>query len=626
MDKEVPVCKTGGFNGRLVQLEDGSVQLCRDKCNGVCPFPQPRPPYVTYIPWFSKYNAKRRFKTKNSGIAFNPGPTAIVDIISPVTGRTWMDRNLGAWQAASGPTDALAYGDLYQYGRRKDGHENRISETSNTQATSNLVPSPNTNKFILNPTVWTNPTPSEYWNETNTGVNDIWPSGYRLPTKEEWETEIAGWGPDKAQSAYDSLKLTLGGMRLGFGTEPPGGTVITAGENGFYHSSTATAGNQILSFSQNSATAFGFSSFGAGISVRLIKIIPFNTNETEVVEIVSPITGRTWMDRNLGSFRTATSPTDELSYGDLYQFGRLKDGHENRSSATTTVQASGYSNGTTDRFITVNNWTTAIYINDLWSEDGGINSTFFPLGFRLPTQQEWQAEVDGWGINKALDAFSSLKLTLGGVRELSGKLSGVNSLGMYHSCSAETGVLCLTFDNVTATTTDNNQFSGGRTVRLIKIPAPPPRPVNSVLWSGGSGDGRVLAQGDPDPAWLMTMLSDVPVFQSPLVGTPGWITHPNVLPGQHRIQQQVDFTGFNKTTALFRMTLNGREIVEDVLINGVSAGFDLTMLGFGNLDQLYTVNNSLFNNNVNTLEFLYRNVTQTTFTAKIHFSISVTPL
>ena len=57
------------------------------------------------------------------------GTTAIVDVTNPVTGRTWMDRNLGASRVAMSSTDTLAYGDLYQWGRRSDGHQCRNSPT-----------------------------------------------------------------------------------------------------------------------------------------------------------------------------------------------------------------------------------------------------------------------------------------------------------------------------------------------------------------------------------------------------------------------------------------------------------------------------------------------------------------
>jgi hypothetical protein len=59
---------------------------------------------------------------------------------------------------------------------------------------------------------------------------------------------------------------------------------------------------------------------------------------TEIVDVTNPATGQTWMDRNLGASRAATSPTDEQAYGDLYQWGRAADGHEKRRSSTTTKQ------------------------------------------------------------------------------------------------------------------------------------------------------------------------------------------------------------------------------------------------------------------------------------------------
>lgn len=48
---------------------------------------------------------------------------------------------------------------------------------------------------------------------------------------------------------------------------------------------------------------------------------------TEVVEVSNPVTGRTWIDRNLGAGRQATSRYDKEALGDLYQWGREADGH-----------------------------------------------------------------------------------------------------------------------------------------------------------------------------------------------------------------------------------------------------------------------------------------------------------
>ena len=42
----------------------------------------------------------------------NSVPTAIVDVTNPTTGKIWMDRNLGASQAATSSTDVNSYGDI----------------------------------------------------------------------------------------------------------------------------------------------------------------------------------------------------------------------------------------------------------------------------------------------------------------------------------------------------------------------------------------------------------------------------------------------------------------------------------------------------------------------------------
>ena len=46
------------------------------------------------------------------------------------------------------------------------------------------------------------------------------------------------------------------------------------------------------------------------------------------------------MDRNLGATQAATSSTDVDAYGDLYQWGRFSDGHQCRTSATTSTLSS----------------------------------------------------------------------------------------------------------------------------------------------------------------------------------------------------------------------------------------------------------------------------------------------
>ncbi len=139
--------------------------------------------------------------------------TAVVDVMNPVTGKTWMDRNLGASQAATSSTDELAYGDLYQWGRFPDGHQCRNSETTATLSSSDT---PNHADFIVAPDYphdWRSPSNDNLWQGMN-GINNPCPIGYRLPTETELNEERLSWSSTNATGAYESpLKFTLAGSR-----------------------------------------------------------------------------------------------------------------------------------------------------------------------------------------------------------------------------------------------------------------------------------------------------------------------------------------------------------------------------------------------------------------------------
>jgi hypothetical protein len=146
------------------------------------------------------------------------GPTAIVDVTNPATGKTWMDRNLGAFQVATNSADPSAFGDLYQWGRRSDGHQCRTSGTTSTLSTTDQ---PAHGDFILAPQQgpfdtadWRNPQNDNLWQGVN-GINNPCPSGYRLPTEAELEAERASWGSNSIAGAFASpLKLPVAGIRL----------------------------------------------------------------------------------------------------------------------------------------------------------------------------------------------------------------------------------------------------------------------------------------------------------------------------------------------------------------------------------------------------------------------------
>ncbi|MFZ4771047.1 MAG: hypothetical protein ACOYLO_12770, partial [Ferruginibacter sp.] len=194
------------------------------------------------------------------------GPTMIVNVTNPLTGKVWMDRNLGATQAATSSTDSSAYGDLYQWGRRADGHQCRNSGvTSVLSSTDQLAHG----RFILasnSPYDWRRPQNGNLWQGVN-GVNNPCPHGYRLPLISELEAENLSWSSNDAAGAFDSpLKLPLAGIRS-FYTR-----VLThVGREGQYWSSTVVGikSDYLYIGSGIATTRSGYRE--DGVSVRCLK-------------------------------------------------------------------------------------------------------------------------------------------------------------------------------------------------------------------------------------------------------------------------------------------------------------------------------------------------------------------
>ena len=188
------------------------------------------------------------------------GPTAIVDVTNPTTGKTWMDRNLGAAQAATSSTDDAAYGDLYQWGRRADGHQCR---TSPATATLSSIDQPAHGNFILAPSYpydWRSTANDNLWQGVN-GINNPCPSGYRIPTGPELEAERLSWSANSSVGAFASpLKLPLVGFRSGYD-----GLLVDAGFGSSYWSSSIG-----LYFSSGTAN-IGVGYRGNGFAVRCLK-------------------------------------------------------------------------------------------------------------------------------------------------------------------------------------------------------------------------------------------------------------------------------------------------------------------------------------------------------------------
>ncbi|MDC1205152.1 fibrobacter succinogenes major paralogous domain-containing protein, partial [Salibacteraceae bacterium] len=188
-------------------------------------------------------------------------PTAVIGVTNPTTGETWMDRNLGATQVATSSTDANSYGDLYQWGRRSDGHQCR---TSSTTTTLSSIDQPANGNFILGPSApydWRSPQNTNLWQGVN-GVNNPCPKGYRVPTETELNAERLSWNANNGNGAFASpLKLPRAGGRLNNGSLVGGG---------HYWSSTVS-GNGSRSFRYDNSAAMYNDLRAKGYSVRCIK-------------------------------------------------------------------------------------------------------------------------------------------------------------------------------------------------------------------------------------------------------------------------------------------------------------------------------------------------------------------
>ncbi len=183
-------------------------------------------------------------------------------------------------------------------------------------------------------------------------------------------------------------------------------------------------------------------------------------NGTEYKVLTSPITGKQWLDRNLGATSVCTKSRDDFKsdkeyitdqkacFGDLYQWGRLKDGHEKiNSSSSKNLKANDITSIKNNSFITVTSspydWTSLDSNGNLrktqWSKTDG--SSVCPTGFRVPTIQELRSETvdyykktdEAVGAVKVINrdtAFKNfLKMPTAGYRN--GRHSGLSYQGAY---------------------------------------------------------------------------------------------------------------------------------------------------------------------------------------------------
>jgi hypothetical protein len=194
------------------------------------------------------------------------GTISYVNTVKTATGRIWMDRNVGASRVATSATDAEAYGGLFQWGRGADGHESRTTLINNNWSTTDT---PGHGDFIKAPDGtgwnWRNPNNTQLWQGV-TGINNVCPVGFRIPTAAEWSAEKATWATP-IDVFNTPLKLTLGGHH-----HPNVATPWQVGGSGSYWSSSVDSYGwpTYLSLGASSAVT-GIAQPAHGFSIRCIK-------------------------------------------------------------------------------------------------------------------------------------------------------------------------------------------------------------------------------------------------------------------------------------------------------------------------------------------------------------------
>ena len=225
--------------------------------------------------------------------------------------------------------------------------------------------------------------------------------------------------------------------------------------------------------------------------------------------VTSPYTGRVWLDRNLGADRVCTSMDDLQCFGDYYQWGRARDGHqESNSSVTSTLATDVGSVGHGDLIatpISPYDWasidTSGTVRAAHWAKSDG--SSVCPAGFRVPTIVEVENELSIAGsaqITDESDAFNTfLKLPASGTRWgytgllQIGNVGGIWTLSLYDTKSHS-----FEWSNGQMTSLRGTAYPIRCIKASVSVDISPPS-----IWMFGNSDDLVLLNATyNDPGWF----------------------------------------------------------------------------------------------------------------------------
>jgi uncharacterized protein (TIGR02145 family) len=273
-------------------------------------------------------------------------------VTNPTTGKTWLNNNLGAAyasvdkptdygtgcasdviQQATSSDDHCAYGSLFQWGRKADGHELIKYSSGSAGAGINGVSStnadePTDSKFIKegsSPYDWRVDQDDALWSGES-AANAVCPTGYRLPLNAEFITEYDSWeNPNVAGALSSKLKLPIPGDRS-YGNA----TIYSEGSNGYYWSSSVSGTKSRYLYLRPSNDADTYSTpRSGGFSVRCIKNeIPAATYSTQLTPTVADYAaaGVTGVDAtNLNAVNAGVYATDAAGVDTVAKIQAIAD-------------------------------------------------------------------------------------------------------------------------------------------------------------------------------------------------------------------------------------------------------------------------------------------------------------
>ncbi len=205
-------------------------------------------------------------------------------------GYTWLNNNLGAdytntdspsfsiAQQATSPQDYKAYGSLFQWGRKPDGHE-LVKWTSATVGTpvypavnSTPTDNPTDTRFIGTGGGWRATSDPTLW-KNESSPNNPCPRGFKVPSRDQLDNYLlaAKLGSGINAAAASKLAFPAAGNR-----DSSFGTISSsyAGSSGFYWSGDAGGSSPsayIFQVSQFGTHSISSSGTAQGSSVRCIK-------------------------------------------------------------------------------------------------------------------------------------------------------------------------------------------------------------------------------------------------------------------------------------------------------------------------------------------------------------------